>query len=95
MAWVLATSPDARIRDSAKAVALAEQANQTALAFADPTVEATLAAAYAEVGRFRKQSKPRSTRANWLSIPHWFRLRARLKLISSFIVPANPFRDIQ
>ena len=50
MAWVLATCPDARIRDGERAVALAEQANR--IERDNPLMGATLAAAYAEAGRF-------------------------------------------
>jgi Flp pilus assembly protein TadD len=51
MAWVLATWPDARIRDGAKAVELAERANELT-DNRDPVIGTTLAAAYAETGRF-------------------------------------------
>lgn len=51
MAWVLATSPEARIRDGAKAVELAERANQLT-ENRNPIMGITLAAAYAEAGRF-------------------------------------------
>jgi tetratricopeptide (TPR) repeat protein len=51
VAWVLATSPEARIRDGAKAVLLAERANELTQG-KDPLIVATLAAAYAEAGRF-------------------------------------------
>jgi tetratricopeptide (TPR) repeat protein len=51
MAWVLATSSDASIRDGAKAVSLAEVA--VALSGGrEPRFLRTLAAAYAETGRF-------------------------------------------
>jgi tetratricopeptide (TPR) repeat protein len=50
MAWVLATCPDPRIRDGARAVELAERASKAESA--NPVMGATLAAAYAEVGRF-------------------------------------------
>jgi tetratricopeptide (TPR) repeat protein len=50
MAWVLATCPDARIRNGAKAVQLAELANQADSR--NPIIKATLAASYAETGRF-------------------------------------------
>ncbi len=53
LAWALATSPEASLRDSSKAVELAEQANQ--LSGSDnPIVLRTLAAAYAEAGRFQE-----------------------------------------
>jgi tetratricopeptide (TPR) repeat protein len=51
LAWLLATSPDAPLRDGAKAVALAERANQLT-GGGNPMFLRTLAAAYAEAGRF-------------------------------------------
>jgi tetratricopeptide (TPR) repeat protein len=51
LAWMLATWPDASIRDGKKAVALAGQANQMTSG-RDAEVLRTLAAAYAETGRF-------------------------------------------
>jgi tetratricopeptide (TPR) repeat protein len=51
LAWLLATSSETRIRDGARAVELAERAVH--LARGDhPIIIATLAAAYAEAGRF-------------------------------------------
>jgi tetratricopeptide (TPR) repeat protein len=52
-AWLLATSPDANIRNGAEAVALAESANEIASG-KNPEVVDTLAAAYAESGDFVK-----------------------------------------
>ena len=49
-AWTLATNPEASIRNGARAVELARRAEQ--LTGGDPTVLNTLAAAYAEAGRF-------------------------------------------
>jgi tetratricopeptide (TPR) repeat protein len=51
MAWVLATAPDASIRDGIKAVEFAEQAVELS-GGNDPKFLRTLAAAYAESGRF-------------------------------------------
>ncbi|MBA4019227.1 MAG: O-GlcNAc transferase [Pirellula sp.] len=51
LAWVLATYPDDKIRDGAKAVAYAERAEQLA-GGTDPQAAYVLSAAYAEVGRF-------------------------------------------
>ncbi len=51
MAWVLATCPQASLRNGIKAVGLAERANQLA-GGKNPVIFATLAAAYAEAGRF-------------------------------------------
>jgi protein O-mannosyl-transferase len=51
LAWLLATTPDASLRDGAKAVALAEHAKQLS-GGKDPMILHTLAAAYAETGRY-------------------------------------------
>jgi Flp pilus assembly protein TadD len=51
LAWLLATTPDASLRNGAKALALAAQANQLS-GNANPTVLHTLAAAYAETGNY-------------------------------------------
>lgn len=51
LAWVLATSPDALARDGEKAVQVAERADALTN-HASPIISATLAAAYAEAGRF-------------------------------------------
>ncbi len=51
LAWVLATSPDASIRNGPEALELAEQAVKLS-GGSDPTVLDTLAAAQAECGRF-------------------------------------------
>jgi tetratricopeptide (TPR) repeat protein len=50
-AWELATSPDARIRDAARAVTLAERACELTH-YQQTIMVGTLAAAYAEAGRF-------------------------------------------
>jgi tetratricopeptide (TPR) repeat protein len=51
LAWLLATWPEPSVRDGGKAVALAEKASQLAKD-KDPLILRTLAAAYAEAGRF-------------------------------------------
>jgi tetratricopeptide (TPR) repeat protein len=51
IAWVLATAPDASIRDGIKAVEFAQQAMELS-GGNDPKFLRTLAAAYAETGRF-------------------------------------------
>jgi tetratricopeptide (TPR) repeat protein len=50
-AWVLATSPDATVRNGAEAIELAERAVRLS-GSQDPALLDTLAAAYAEAGRF-------------------------------------------
>jgi tetratricopeptide (TPR) repeat protein len=51
LAWLLATSPEASLRDGNKAVQLARQANELA-GGNNPVILATVAAAFAEAGRF-------------------------------------------
>jgi Flp pilus assembly protein TadD len=51
LAWMLATWPDPPVRNGGRAVALAGQANQLSKD-KDPLILRTLAAAYAEAGRF-------------------------------------------
>ena len=51
LAWVLATSPQTSLRNGSKAVELAQRANQFT-GGENPIILHTLAAAYAEVGRF-------------------------------------------
>jgi tetratricopeptide (TPR) repeat protein len=55
-AWVLATSPDAGLRDGVEAVALAERAVRLA-GGRQPAALDTLAAAYAEAGRFAEAAQ--------------------------------------
>ncbi len=55
-AWLLATDPDRSIRDGAEAVSLAEWAAELSN-HKDPAVLDTLAAAYAEAGRFSEAVK--------------------------------------
>jgi tetratricopeptide (TPR) repeat protein len=50
-AWILATSPDPSVRNGTKAVELARQTDQLS-GGNNPVMVATLAAAYAEAGRF-------------------------------------------
>jgi tetratricopeptide (TPR) repeat protein len=51
VAWLLATSPEASVRNGTRAVALAGQVEQLS-GGRDPVITMTLAAAYAEAGRF-------------------------------------------
>lgn len=63
LAWLLATSPRPEIRDGPKAVELAERADSLTHG-ASPIVAATLAAAYAESGRFAEAVKTARRAAN-------------------------------
>jgi protein O-mannosyl-transferase len=61
LAWILATSSQASLRDGGKALELAERANQLT-GGENPVVLHTLAAAYAELGRFTN-ALPTATKA--------------------------------
>lgn len=56
LAWLLATCPDASLRNGNKALELARQADQLS-GGVNPLVRRTLAAAYAEVGQFAKAAE--------------------------------------
>jgi tetratricopeptide (TPR) repeat protein len=60
LAWVLATCPTDSLRDGPRAVALAQQADQLT-GGANPRVLRTLAAAYAETGKFADAVKTAQT----------------------------------
>jgi protein O-mannosyl-transferase len=51
LAWLLATSPDAAVRNGPEAIGLAERAQGLSMG-QDPAIVGTLAAAYAEAGHF-------------------------------------------
>jgi len=92
LAWVLATCPEAAARNGARAVELAEQARRRA-GDADPMLLGTLAAAYAEAGRFadavataQRALEQASAQANPESVAA---LRAQLERYRSGL----PFRD--
>jgi tetratricopeptide (TPR) repeat protein len=94
LAWVLATCPDASIRDGARAVQLAQQAERLS-GGKDPALLGTLAAAYAETGQFtdavataRSALKLANAQTNTAQIET---LRRRLKLYES----GSPFRDTE
>jgi urease accessory protein UreF len=53
LAWILAASPDALIRNGPKALNLAQRAQQL-LGKSNPKILRTLAASYAESGRFQE-----------------------------------------
>jgi tetratricopeptide (TPR) repeat protein len=63
LAWILATCPDGSVRDGNEAVKNAEEACQLT-DFKQPTFISTLAAAYAEAGRFPEAVKTAETAVN-------------------------------
>ncbi len=93
-AWVLATCPKASVRNGPEAVELAERAVKVS-AGPDPVLLDMLAAAYAEVGRFREavqtayRALDLATQQN--AQPLVEGLKARIALYKS----NSPFRDTQ
>ncbi|PYI94736.1 MAG: hypothetical protein DME97_00180 [Verrucomicrobia bacterium] len=92
MAWILATWPDARVRNGLKAVALAQRADDLTRRQSH-LISATLAAAYAEAGRFDDAVKA-AERAFRLASAEGntaraSSIRAQLEVYQS----RNPFRD--
>jgi tetratricopeptide (TPR) repeat protein len=92
LAWALATCPEASVRDGAKAVKLAQRADEAA-GGGEPVILGTLAAAYAESGKFA-EAVITAQRALDLALlrtnaPQADALRARLALYRE----GKPFRD--
>jgi tetratricopeptide (TPR) repeat protein len=90
LAWILATNPDAAIRQPARAVRLAEEAAQ--LAIDQPTsIRDTLAAAYASAGRYQDAAATLRAAMNQLKPddPLLPELRSRLALYAA----GQPYRE--
>ncbi len=66
LAWIRAAHPEARFRDGAEAVRLAEQACRVS-GYKEPMLIGTLAAAYAEAGRF-EEAVTTATKARALAL---------------------------
>ena len=92
LAWPLATTPDAALRNGMKAVALAERARQLS-GGSNPVILHTLAAAYAEAGRF-DEAAAAARRALELTDPQKSGdLRARLEKEIALYRKNLPIRD--
>jgi tetratricopeptide (TPR) repeat protein len=93
-AWVLATCPEASVRNGTEAVELAQRAVQVS-GGRDPVILDTLAAAYAEVGRFpeavqtARQALALATQQNAQPLAEG--LKARIALYEA----KTPFRETQ
>jgi tetratricopeptide (TPR) repeat protein len=94
LAWVLATSPDASLRDGIQAVALATRALELSGGRSSGFV-ATLAAAYAEVGRF-PEATATAERALRMATSQGKAARAeRLRDQVALYKHGAPFREIR
>ena len=92
LAWVLATSPDASVRDGVRAVALAATAERLS-GGRNPTFIATLAAAYAESGRYAEAIATAERALRLASTPSRPALADRLRLQIALYQSGSPYRD--
>jgi Flp pilus assembly protein TadD len=93
LAWVLATSPESSVRNGTKAVVLAEQANHLS-GDKNPELIDTLAAAYAEAGRF-PEAMSAANHALQLAVNQSnASLTEALRTQISFYQAGLPFRDV-
>jgi Flp pilus assembly protein TadD len=92
LAWTLATSPEASVRNGREAVALAERAARLTRG-RDATILDSLAAAYAEAGRFsdavQTAEQALALASSQNNAAHADALRARIKLYQL----GSPYRD--
>jgi tetratricopeptide (TPR) repeat protein len=92
IAWVLATSPNPTVRNGSKAVELAQQTDRLS-GGRNPAMAATLAAAYAEAGRFSEAittaQRALELASNQNNAPMVAALDAQLKLYQA----GSPFRE--
>ena len=92
LAWVLATSPEASVRNGARAVDLAQQADRSCNG-TNPVVAKTLAAAYAEAGRF-SEAMDAARRAQQLAVSQSNPdLVNALQVQMGLYQAGSPFRD--
>ena len=92
LAWVLATCPDARVRNGAEAVALAQRAAQLS-GGREPLTQNTLAAAYAEAGRFREAVQTAAAAVPLASAQRNNSLRDDLRARLRLYAAGSPCRD--
>ncbi len=93
LAWILATCPDPQIRDGAKAVALAEKACSLT-DYKEPILVGTLAAAYAEAGRFADAIAAAEKAHSLAEAAHADELAAKNAELLQLYRAGKPFRDV-
>jgi protein O-mannosyl-transferase len=94
LSWILATTPDPQIRDGVQAVLLAERACELTHN-EQPIMLGTLAAAYAEAGRFSDAIETaKKAESLALSLGQWQLAEMNRKLIELY-QSGKPFRDLQ
>jgi tetratricopeptide (TPR) repeat protein len=94
LAWILATNPDAEVRDGAEAVALAESACRLT-GSKQAVFVGTLAAAYAEAGRFNDAVAAAEKARSLAEAANERELAARNLKLSELYRAGKPCRDPQ
>jgi len=92
IAWVLATSPDPSVRNGTKAVELARQTDGLS-GGRNPMMATTLAAAYAEAGRFPEAITTAQRALQLATSQNDAALVAALKALLKLYQAGSPFRD--
>jgi len=92
LAWLLATLPDETLRNGAKAVMLGERASQLS-GGGDPVVQRTLAAAYAEAGRFSEASSTARLAFELAQASGNTDLAAAIRSQMEYYADAKPYRE--
>ncbi len=92
LAWLLATCPDASIRNGSKAIQLAQQADQL-VGGRNPVILRTLAAAYAENGQFPEAVTTAQRALQLATAQNDAALVNDLKTQLGYYQAGSPFRD--
>jgi Flp pilus assembly protein TadD len=92
LAWIRATNPDPKLRDGAQAVSLAEHACAIS-EFQNPMFIGTLAASYAEVGRFDDAVRMGEKARDLANASGQKALAERNEQLLQFYRARNPFHD--
>jgi protein O-mannosyl-transferase len=94
LAWILATWPDSSVRDGARAVELAERANKLSNG-RRPMIVLTLAAAYAEAGRFSDATNAAETALQVVQSAGDTKMAEGIRAYIQLYQAGQPFRDLQ
>jgi len=92
IAWLLATSPDPSVRNGTKAVELSQQTDRLS-GRKNPVMAATLAAAYAEAGRFPEAITTAQRALQLATSQNNVALVAALESQLKLYQAGSPFRD--
>ena len=92
VAWLLATSPEASVRNGARAVALAGQVEQLS-GGRDAVINMTLAAAYAEAGRYAEALETARRAEELAAAQNKSSLAEAIKMQIERYQAGTPFRD--